>query len=172
MMWLNTQILNKSCNEKLFKSVIGSPLPSCNTTALYGHVTPFRPGTHCLWNKGIGDAGSSADIRMLWSAMVCLGLLFLLLMDQWPGGWAPSLWDPDRTPVVHVALSVCLWTMVVALYYFSTLAPIPLPPALLSSTSSREFNFPWNIFWLFLIAISYKAEKRQCYTIYNLWTIR
>ena len=26
-------------------------------------------------NKGIGDAGSTADIRMLWSAMVCLGLL-------------------------------------------------------------------------------------------------
>ena len=25
--------------------------------------------------KGIGDAGSTADIRMLWSAMVCLGLL-------------------------------------------------------------------------------------------------
>ena len=57
-------------------------------------------------------------------------LLFLLLMDQWLGGWVPSLWDTDQTPVVHVALSVCLWTMVVALYYFSTLAPIPLPPAL------------------------------------------
>ena len=26
-------------------------------------------------NKGIGDAGSTADFRMLWSAMVCLGLL-------------------------------------------------------------------------------------------------
>ena len=28
-------------------------------------------------NKGIGDAGSTADIRMLWplSALVCLGLL-------------------------------------------------------------------------------------------------
>ena len=26
-------------------------------------------------NKGIGDAGSTADIRMLWSAIVCLGLL-------------------------------------------------------------------------------------------------
>ena len=25
--------------------------------------------------KGIRDAGSTADIRMLWSAMVCLGLL-------------------------------------------------------------------------------------------------
>ena len=32
------------------------------------------------------------------------------------GSGAPSLWGPDRTPVVHVALSVCLWTMVVALY--------------------------------------------------------
>ena len=30
----------------------------------------------CYWpNKGIGDAGSTADFRMLWSAMVCLGLL-------------------------------------------------------------------------------------------------
>ena len=29
------------------------------------------------YNKGIGDAGSTADIRMLWpwSALVCLGLL-------------------------------------------------------------------------------------------------
>ena len=26
-------------------------------------------------NKGIGDAGSTADIRMPWSAIVCLGLL-------------------------------------------------------------------------------------------------
>ena len=26
-------------------------------------------------NKGIGDAGSTADFRMLWSAMVCLCLL-------------------------------------------------------------------------------------------------
>ena len=26
-------------------------------------------------NKGIGDAGNTADFRMLWSAMVCLGLL-------------------------------------------------------------------------------------------------
>ena len=26
-------------------------------------------------NKGIGDAGSTADFRILWSAMVCLGLL-------------------------------------------------------------------------------------------------
>ena len=26
-------------------------------------------------NKGIGDAGSTADFRMLWSAIVCLGLL-------------------------------------------------------------------------------------------------
>ena len=25
-------------------------------------------------NKGIGDAGSTADFRMLWSAIVCLGL--------------------------------------------------------------------------------------------------
>ena len=25
-------------------------------------------------NKGIGDAGSTADLRMLWSAIVCLGL--------------------------------------------------------------------------------------------------
>ena len=27
-----------------------------------------------LINKGIGDAGSTADLRMLWSAIVCLGL--------------------------------------------------------------------------------------------------
>ena len=26
-------------------------------------------------NKGIRDAGSTADLRMLWSAIVCLGLL-------------------------------------------------------------------------------------------------
>ena len=26
-------------------------------------------------SKGIGDAGSTADLRMLWSAIVCLGLL-------------------------------------------------------------------------------------------------
>ena len=26
-------------------------------------------------NKGIGDAGSTADIGILWSAIVCLGLL-------------------------------------------------------------------------------------------------
>ena len=26
------------------------------------------------YNKGIGDAGSTADLRMLWSAIVCLGL--------------------------------------------------------------------------------------------------
>ena len=25
--------------------------------------------------KGVGDAGSTAEFRMLWSAMVCLGLL-------------------------------------------------------------------------------------------------
>ena len=25
-------------------------------------------------NKGIGDAGSTADFTMLWSAIVCLGL--------------------------------------------------------------------------------------------------
>ena len=25
-------------------------------------------------NKGIGDAGSTADLRILWSAIVCLGL--------------------------------------------------------------------------------------------------
>ena len=32
---------------------------------------------HFSLNKGIGDAGSTADIRMLWpwSALVCLGLL-------------------------------------------------------------------------------------------------
>ena len=29
----------------------------------------------CGANKGIGDAGSTADIIMLWSAIVCLGLL-------------------------------------------------------------------------------------------------
>ena len=29
----------------------------------------------CGANKGIGDAGSTADLRMLWSAIVCLGLL-------------------------------------------------------------------------------------------------
>ena len=28
-----------------------------------------------LENKRIGDAGSTADLRMLWSAIVCLGLL-------------------------------------------------------------------------------------------------
>ena len=28
-----------------------------------------------VYNKGIGDAGSTADIRMLCSAIVCLGLL-------------------------------------------------------------------------------------------------
>ena len=28
-----------------------------------------------MTNKGIGDAGSTADLRMLWSAIVCLGLL-------------------------------------------------------------------------------------------------
>ena len=27
-----------------------------------------------MYNKGIGDAGSTADLRMLWSAIVCLGL--------------------------------------------------------------------------------------------------
>ena len=27
-----------------------------------------------LKNKGIADAGSTADLRMLWSAIVCLGL--------------------------------------------------------------------------------------------------
>ena len=27
-----------------------------------------------LVNKDIGDAGSTADLRMLWSAIVCLGL--------------------------------------------------------------------------------------------------
>ena len=26
-------------------------------------------------NKGIADAGSTADFRILWSAIVCLGLL-------------------------------------------------------------------------------------------------
>ena len=31
------------------------------------------------WNKGIGDDGSTADIRMIWSAMVCLGLLLSAL---------------------------------------------------------------------------------------------
>ena len=30
-------------------------------------------------NKGIGDAGSTADIGMLWSAIVCLGLLWSAL---------------------------------------------------------------------------------------------
>ena len=33
--------------------------------------------------------------------------------------WAHSLWDPDRTPLVHVAMSLCLWTLVVALYCFA-----------------------------------------------------
>ena len=41
--------------------------------------TNFMIFPHGRWeqpsNKGIGDAGSTADIRMLWSAMVCLGLL-------------------------------------------------------------------------------------------------
>ena len=39
-------------------------------------------GRHCCLlrcqqtnNKGIGDAGSTADIRILWSAIVCLSLL-------------------------------------------------------------------------------------------------
>ena len=27
-------------------------------------------------NKGIGDAGSTAEMRMLWSDIVCLGLLY------------------------------------------------------------------------------------------------
>ena len=32
-----------------------------------------------LKNKGIGDAGSTADFRMPWSAIVCLGLGLLLM---------------------------------------------------------------------------------------------
>ena len=32
-----------------------------------------------IYNKGIGDAGSTADFRMLWSAIVCLGLGLLLM---------------------------------------------------------------------------------------------
>ena len=38
------------------------------TLSLYQFVCFF------LKNKGIGDAGSTADLRMLWSAIVCLGL--------------------------------------------------------------------------------------------------
>ena len=34
-----------------------------------------RVGTQPEINKGIGDAGSTADLRMVWSAIVCLGLL-------------------------------------------------------------------------------------------------
>ena len=34
-----------------------------------------QEGKVCVYNEGIGDAGSTADFRMLWSAMVCLGLL-------------------------------------------------------------------------------------------------
>ena len=37
-------------------------------------VFNFSEGVPHL-NKGIGDAGSTADFRMLWSAIVCLGLL-------------------------------------------------------------------------------------------------
>ena len=37
-----------------------------------------------LWNRGIGDAGSTADIRMLWSAMVCYSLPWLLLVLACP----------------------------------------------------------------------------------------
>ena len=32
-------------------------------------------------DKGIGDAGSTADLRMLWSAIVCLGLGLLLMQS-------------------------------------------------------------------------------------------
>ena len=35
----------------------------------------FRLAVVVRPNKGIGDAGSTADFRMLWSAMVCLCLL-------------------------------------------------------------------------------------------------
>ena len=39
------------------------------------HLIQLRPDLTETKNKGIGDAGSTADFRMLWSAMVCLGLL-------------------------------------------------------------------------------------------------
>ena len=37
-------------------------------------LPPRLPGSNKKINKGIGDAGSTADMKMLWSAIVCLGL--------------------------------------------------------------------------------------------------
>ena len=39
-----------------------------------GHVLSFSNYCAPIQNKGIRDAGSTEDIRMLWSAIVCLGL--------------------------------------------------------------------------------------------------
>ena len=47
-----------------------NPLLSCLFSYLQGEFY-YGPAV----NKGIGDAGSTADFRMLWSAMVCPGLI-------------------------------------------------------------------------------------------------
>ena len=52
----------------------------CERNRSYNWLKQLYNCTVCLkdsdfgLNKGIGDAGSTTDLRMLWSAIVCLGL--------------------------------------------------------------------------------------------------
>ena len=43
-------------------------------------MEPEEKNTWSTFNKGIGDAGSTADFRMLWSAMVCLVYWFFIFL--------------------------------------------------------------------------------------------
>ena len=56
-------------------SSLPAPLLLPHPYGLVRNVPKFWDLSSEQRNKGIGDAGSTADFRMLWSAMVCVGLL-------------------------------------------------------------------------------------------------
>ena len=62
-------------------SIIGIRLvkPSCNPAPPAAPLPGHQDDDDGFSNKGIGDAGSTADFRMPWSAIVCLGLGLLLM---------------------------------------------------------------------------------------------
>ena len=58
----------------------------CHSTLCPPGNPPSPPPQKCVINKEIGDAGSTADIKMLWSALVCPGLLWSATLPFVPLG--------------------------------------------------------------------------------------
>ena len=62
-----------TCTKYLFKITVHHARRHARHSMIKYNNRKFNVLDICI-NKGIGDAGSTADLRMLWSAINCLGL--------------------------------------------------------------------------------------------------